>query len=151
MIFHTPPLNIPLDAANGFNQCHHFACYLNGEVSIENVTQLMNATIYNKEAFDHSLITDFISTHKDCRDKLCASAQSPDKLNEVDYLKNREFGLAIFSTEHDPFTNINYIKNLKLKLWKDDLVCIKNSGHYPQLENPNDFNKELLQFLNEKM
>jgi len=147
VIFHTPPLNRTYDAAYGFNQSPHFACYLNGEVSPDNVDLLLDATLYNKNAYEPFLLNDFMNTHPSCRTKLGTSAQANVQLSEIDKLKKATFPIAIFTTDHDPIVNVNYIKELNFRLRSGDLVCINEAGHYPQLENPEAFNRELLNFL----
>ena len=54
--------------------------------------------------------------------------------------------LAIVGRE-DEFTPVDKAEEMKANLWDCELVVIEDSGHMPNLEHPDEFNKVVLDFL----
>lgn len=71
-------------------------------------------------------------------------------MDEVDMLRKSKAPLAIFVGEQDRVVNLEYIENLNLpNLWKEEIHIVQEAGHFAQTDNPDHFNRMLLNFLDE--
>ena len=72
-----------------------------------------------------------------------------ETLNSVDYLKQINTPTLIFAGElsHKALRDLVILEDSLIK--NSQLVILKNSNHMLNIENPDQFNKELLQFLKE--
>lgn len=145
----TPPLTLPPNLQEAFlpNQAMSYA--FRGDLSEEEIKALAGSYI-SKKNNNYEMVRNSIS---DCdpllRPFIGKSIQFELTVDETEILKNAGIPVALFHGENDRLINLDYIKRLNLKLWKGQPVIIKNSTHSPFLENPDDFNSILEDFLSE--
>lgn len=146
-IWHSPPLNQMADAAKGFNQTPHFNCYVSASVTRKELENYFKDNFINKNNFEDFLYTDYESTHSDCRIKLGESVKPEQSIGDIDRLNNLNFPYLVLTADQEIVINDDYIKSLNLKMWKDKMISVPNASHYPQIDNPGEFNKVLLEYL----
>ena len=83
------------------------------------------------------------------RASLGASLIPENLANEVEIIENIAKPVSIFHGMDDQLVNGDYFNELNIPtLWQNQVQIIPNSGHCPHLENSNDFNTILSEFLN---
>lgn len=67
---------------------------------------------------------------------------------QKDVVATTKIPIAVLQGENDSFMSLDYFDSLKWNsLWQDRLFVIKGAGHAPFLENPQDYNSALSEFL----
>ena len=69
------------------------------------------------------------------------------RTDTADSLKNINIPVLIINGEEDKIINIDFAKSLNSKIKGSKLAVMKNSGHFPNMENPEEFNKAVREFL----
>jgi len=69
------------------------------------------------------------------------------RTDTTDSLKNIDMPVLIINGEEDKIINIDSAKSMNCKIKNSQLAIIKNSGHFPNMENPVEFNKAIKDFL----
>jgi len=97
-------------------------------------------------------IDDFNSTDPNARKFLVRNTVKNNLKNEIEIVSNLKIPLAIIHGAHDKSINLEYIKKLKIpSLWKNEVQIIKDAGHTPQWETPDEFNSILEEFVKVKI
>jgi pimeloyl-ACP methyl ester carboxylesterase len=73
-----------------------------------------------------------------------AERESRDEL-----LKSIDVPTILIFGEEDSVTDLNVARSMQNRISNSDLFIIKNAGHYSNLEQPEQFNSVLLNFLTE--
>ena len=83
---------------------------------------------------------------------ILVSSTTPEKLkNEAEVVKNIKEPVAVFHGREDQMLKLSYYEHLEIpSLWQSRAIPIENSGHCPQLENPEEFNSLLVEFIKDK-
>ncbi|MHA1987968.1 MAG: alpha/beta fold hydrolase [Promethearchaeota archaeon] len=91
---------------------------------------------------------DIDNTDPNARKFLVRNTAKNNLKNEIEIVSNLKIPLAIIHGAHDELINLDYIKNLKIPtLWKNQILIIKDAGHSPQWETPDEFNSILEEFV----
>ncbi len=69
--------------------------------------------------------------------------------DESTILKKGEVPVAILHGANETLVNAEYIKNLDLPLWEDQIIIVEDSKHCAFLENPEKFNQIIVRFMNQ--
>lgn len=146
----TPPINFPPNMADYFLPNPIFPLAYKPDLTDEEVTGLASAFVNCNSEVLAIVKNDIERTHQDMRGYLGASLVPENLTNEVEIIKNLKIPIAIFHGKEDQLVNGKYLTELNIPtLWDNEIKMIHNSGHCPQLENPEMFNNILLNFLNE--
>lgn len=146
LIFGTPPLGSVADLGSAFLPNPNFPYLLSGELSAEDARKLADSMLHRKENI--SLLSSSIrDTDPEARLQFGASVGRGEMQDEIAILKNSAIPVAILHGEHDSFVNLDYIKNIDLdKIYGGQVHVVKDSGHCPQLEQPEAFGKFLKKY-----
>ncbi|MCP4522079.1 MAG: alpha/beta hydrolase [Cytophagales bacterium] len=146
LIFGVPPLTSPPDIGSSFLPHPAIPSFFLPELTDEQVTSL--AQSYTSQT-DLSQIEESIkNTDGAFRSTLIQDVGLGNLLDEVTILQNTTIPVCIALGEKDPLCNLSYIQSLpNLPLWKQKIHIIKDGSHSPQMDNVNDFNNLLSQYL----
>lgn len=150
LIFGTPPLGIPPNMAEAFLPNPVAPLLFQNNLTDNEVQLLGSAYIAASDKTEH-LLADILeqikSTDGNARSCLLQNIGAGDLQNETDIVKNLKLPLAILHGENDSVINPNYYQLLQYaNLWENKIHIISESGHSPQMEQPERFNEILLRF-----
>ncbi len=150
VIFGTPPINIPPDMGKYFLPNPVFPLVYKSDLTSDEINNLASAFVKKNIKIPNIIIKDIKRTHKEMRACLGASITPENMTNEVEIIENIGKPISIFHGKDDQLVNGEYFKELNIpSLWQNEIKIMPDSGHCPQLETPEVFNKILLNFLNE--
>lgn len=136
VIFGTPPLGIPPAINEAF------------------LDMRLMPSLLVKEGVEipQFFIDDFNNTDPKARKFLMRNTAKNNLKDEIDIVSNLKMPLAIIHGAHDKLINLDYIKKIQMpSLWKNEVQIIKDAGHSPQWETPDEFNSILEGFVKEKI
>ena len=136
VIFGTPPLGIPPAINEAF------------------LDMRLMPSLLVKEGVEipQFFIDDFNNTDPNARKFLMRNTAKNIFKDEIDIVSNLKIPLAIIHGAHDKLVNLDYIKKIQMpSLWKNEVQIIKDAGHSPQWETPDEFNSILEEFVKEKI
>jgi len=136
VIFGTPPLGIPPAINEAF------------------LDMRLMPSLLVKEGVEipQFFIDDFNNTDPNARKFLMRNTAKNNLKDEIDIVSNLKIPLAIIHGAHDKLINLDYIKKIQMpSLWKNEVQIIKDAGHSPQWETPDEFNSILEEFVKEKI
>lgn len=143
ILFGTPPLGNTGTAISPFlnNSCIPLLFKRNID---ENERKLLIENFISSDCKYVELIEKLlIVSDGQLREQLSIEVASGQLKDEVAEFKNLMCKKFILHGQNDSVINLDYIELLK-DFCSDKLIhVIKNAGHYPQLENPSDFNEIL--------
>lgn len=97
-------------------------------------------------------IDDFNNTDPNAGKFLMRNTAKNNFKDEIDIVSNLKIPLAIIHGAHDKLISLDYIKKIQMpSLWKNEVQIIKDAGHSPQWETPDEFNSILEEFVKEKI
>jgi len=134
IIFGTPPIGIPPAINEAF------------------LDQRLTPSLFVKEGFEipQFFIDDFNNTDPKARKFLLRNTAKNNFKDEIDIVSNLKIPLAIIHGAHDKSISLDYIKKIQMpSLWKNEVQVIKDAGHSPQWETPDEFNTILEEFVKE--
>lgn len=150
VIFGAPPINIPPNMGKYFLPNPFFPLAYKPDLTNDEIKDLASAFVKKNIEIPDVIIEDIKKTHPEMRAYLGASLIPENLTNEVEIIENIGKPVAIFHGKNDQLVNGEYFKELNIPtLWQKEIKIIPDSGHCPQLENPEMFNNILLNFLNE--
>ncbi|MBY8985379.1 MAG: alpha/beta hydrolase [Candidatus Lokiarchaeota archaeon] len=135
-IFGTPPLGIPPAINEAF------------------LDMRLIPSLIVREGFEipQFFIDDINNTDPNARKFLMRNTAKNNLKNEIEIVSNLKIPLAIIHGAHDKLINLEYIKKIQMpSLWKNEIQIIKDAGHSPQWETPDEFNAILEEFVKEKI
>ncbi|MCK4286289.1 MAG: alpha/beta hydrolase, partial [Candidatus Lokiarchaeota archaeon] len=95
-------------------------------------------------------IDDIDSTDPNARKFLTRNTAKNNFKDEKEIVSNLKIPLAVIHGAHDKLINLDYIKQIQMpSLWKNEIQIIKDAGHSPQWETPDNFNSILEEFVKE--
>lgn len=147
----TPPVPLPFEFADFFNADavdQKLDIIGKKELTKEECELWAKACIYESKEL-HRFISELIKqTNGQFRLNFGASVgQGIGIQNEKEIVEQIEMPVAIFEGEFEHWINNEYIRTLNIKkLFKNEVVVIPGSAHYPNLENPERFNETLKSF-----
>ncbi len=130
-IFGTPPLASPASMGDAFFLLPELMVLFMPEADDAALIQFTNKAFYDREKAT-IMIEDYKATDPNVRTTLANPENKfPD---EVNILSEFNKPVALIHSKKDPFINGQYIENLGLNLWKNEIQYIDKAGHYPQIE-----------------
>ena len=148
LIFGSPPF---LGANHPVERSHYphpdFMLAFSGDLTNDQFTALAKMYIREGDHFPDLIMKDIRRTDPRMRPNLGMNT-TPDKLlNEAAIVAGMNSSLAIFHGAQDQLLRAEYFNELTIpSLWKGKVHLI-NSGHCPQIENPEEFNRLLAEFM----
>ena len=106
-------------------------------LSEEQLNAMIDATGNNFGLDDRNLIKqEFRNTDGKMRLELAQAISGAKYSDELQNLEDSKIPLAIVFGEDEKLCNISYFNNINLPKWKNEIKLIKNSGHFPHLDQP---------------
>lgn len=145
----TPPLTIPPKPEEAFLANPAMAYAFKPDIS-DDETSLLAEAFMEKNHPDHALVKMAISQCDPLvRPHIGKSMATEVTSDEAEIIRKANFPVALLHGENDRLVNKEYIGQLNLPLWNDRITLIEKAGHTPFLENPEVFNRTILEFLRE--
>ena len=137
-VFGTPPVKKPLNLGEAFNPVEIIGIMYTDSATDIQIDLLFDTFTHNK-SFNNELISDYKSTDSRVRTDLANELQNPDTLqDELEIFRSLSCPKYILNAEYDPAINLDYLKNINEGNWFK-LIEFAGSGHYPTLENSDEF------------
>lgn len=136
------PIDPPPAFDKIFNPEPALAYFGTAELTEENIQAMYEMCSTNPLVFSY-LKQSLAQTDKTFRSYIVETVL----IDEVTLLKNVATPQLYVMGEHERLYTFDYLKNLGLPLWKDEIQVIPNAGHFPMIDNPIAFNELLLRFL----
>jgi pimeloyl-ACP methyl ester carboxylesterase len=148
IIFGTPPLGIPPALDKAYHPNPILGLAFTGELDADQATAL--AGTYTAGNARPEVIEAISATDTRLRSGLGASIATGNMKDETFIVSNLKKPLAIFHGDADVLVNPGYFAELNIPmLWRNTVHLIPGAGHSPQYENPEAFNKLLMEFVDE--
>lgn len=146
MIFGTPPVGKPM-SANAFHPNPLFSLLFKSDLSEEEVVAVTAGFFRPESRISSVFYEDMRRTLGMAREVLGLSVGEGNYTDEVALVTNINKPLAIAHGELDPLINLSYIKGLDIPtLWRGGIQIIADAGHTPHWEQPERFNRLLVEF-----
>lgn len=143
VIFGTPPLQKPLNLEEAFLPIEALQTFFTENPSDHHIENAISYAIQNKTIKD-ILINDFKNTNPLVRSSLANDIGLGNLKNEYVIYKNLNVPKFIISGDFDPTVNKDYLKQLNTDSGNSEFFEIQNCGHYPSIEQPEEFNNLIL-------
>jgi pimeloyl-ACP methyl ester carboxylesterase len=142
VIFGAPPVQKPehpMERSHFPNPA--FMLAFTGKLDPEQLETLSAAYVAEKAVVPELIKTSLQQVDPLMRGTFGANAGVTTFPDEADIIRNMKRPLAVFHGEGDQMIRGTYFDELAIPtLWRNKLQMIKNSGHCPQTENPEEFN-----------
>ncbi|MGZ3904351.1 MAG: alpha/beta fold hydrolase [Bacteroidia bacterium] len=146
LVFGTPPLDSVASIGNAFLPNPLFPLLLQGTLTKDEALSLAGSML-NEKQHDHCLKNNILATDPSARSHFGASVGKGMVNDEVKIVRGFNFPVAILHGKNDSYINKQYIEGLNFSnLWENKVHVVENSGHVPQLENPQSFNSLLTSY-----
>lgn len=145
--FGAPFMSIPPRMEESFLPNPALPMFYSKELSSEQLTQLADACLFNKKWVEY-IANGMGNSSGLIRELTPGAIGTGSYTDEVEALPKLNIPLAIVHGEKDEFINVNYYSSLTIPtLWQNEVQIVSQSGHFPQLENAEEFNRLLNDFL----
>jgi pimeloyl-ACP methyl ester carboxylesterase len=150
VIFGSPPITIPIQMEHSHYENPAFEMAFKEKLSDEEIQTLSKAFI-KPGAEVPPVITETIKKADPVMRPILVASTTPEKVkNEAEIIHKMKKPIAIFQGKEDQLLKHTYYELLDIPtLWRQKLHLIENTGHCPQIENPEKFNELLIHFLEE--
>ncbi|MEW4922786.1 alpha/beta hydrolase [Algibacter sp. 2305UL17-15] len=146
LVFGTPPVKKPLNIDEAFLQHPVMPLLFKKDLNYEDLDLFTKSLTNNKNV--QFIKKEIKTTDSNFREQLARSIQNGDMPDEVAIIESLNIPIALLCGKGDVVVSIKYINSLSIPtLWKNELILIEKTSHYPQLEAPELFGTLLLQFI----
>ncbi len=149
VIFGTPPFSRHTNLEESHYGHPAYPLTFQAKLNAEQINQL--AAIHVKKAsVIHKVIPESIKKADPAMRPILGASLSEisSQRDEAENLKQLQQPIAIFQGRYDQLLTRTYFDKFEIPtLWRKKVQLIDNSGHCPQLENPQQFNMLLQQFI----
>lgn len=152
VIFGAPPFTKPLQMEHSHYQHPGLALAFKEGLTDAEMHELAKAFVLKDTPVPDVVMESIKKTDPSMRPTLGASSTPDNIKDEATIIKNIKVPVAVLHGEGDQLIRHTYFDRLEIPaLWKNKAQLILNAGHCPQVENPNEFNRLLIEFLQEKI
>lgn len=139
VIFGTPPVKKPINFEEAFIPVEALQTFLTEKPTSEAIKAAANIAVHNKE-YIPTIINDFTKANPLVRKCMADDIFGNNFEDEYTIFTNLKVLKYIIFGEADPSVNPDYLKTVKTASGDNcSLIPIKNCGHYPSLEKPEEF------------
>lgn len=151
-IFGTPPISIPMNMEVAYHPNPAFVLAFKDSLTKEELLQLAGSYINQNGSLLDEIAESISTTDPKMRIVMGESTGRGEFIPELEVLNNSGIPIAVLHGEKDSMINPAYFTSIKLKnFWRNSAQLIKDSGHCPQIEKPDVFNKILIDFLDDSI
>lgn len=147
MFIGTPPIGIPPAMDKMFLPNPNLGVLFMKDVNESEVTLLINDFILGTKYHDF-LKEDFLKADGMLRQTILSNASDGKFIDEINALKKSKTPIAFVCGEKEKIVNNDYFEILSFDTyWKEKLVKIPGAAHCPHIENAEEFNDVLKEFI----
>jgi len=147
MIFGTPPMPANPDMSAMYNPIEAAGLFFKADLTEDEIEALCTNIVLDKSLVDDNFINQVRKTHPQFRSACFKAIVSGEITDEAGTVEKLKIPILIAHGEKDSGIRLDYIEKLNIPaLWNSRVQIIKDSGHCPQFEKPNEFNKLLEEF-----
>lgn len=150
-IFGTAPIGIPPALGEAFFSTPVLEYVFSEALTDQQTREWADYALKPGSEVDRQIITDAIGRSDGrFRRTLGNSIMSAAYTDEIETLKNLSKPWAIFHGKEERLLNLEYLSNLDIPtLWRKEIQVIDDAGHSPHMEQPEQFNQLLEEFIEE--
>jgi pimeloyl-ACP methyl ester carboxylesterase len=112
------------------------ACF-EAQPSLEQIDSLVEETVFSAASNIKQMIKqDFLNTDPLLRTALGNTIATQDYSDELQNLQDTGIPLAFVFGEDDKLCQVHYLDQIDLKIWRNKVQLIKDSGHFSHLDQP---------------
>lgn len=138
VIFGTPPLRVPLNMAEAFLPNPLMGHFFAPAPTNEDLDALLDDVVHQKNVIP-SVKDAFLNTDPAFRTTIAANIGEPNAINdEVEIISALDAPVFVVHSTLESMVNIDYIRSIDTIR---SIYEIEHSGHYPSLEQPDEFNQ----------
>ncbi|HRW62271.1 MAG TPA: alpha/beta hydrolase [Bacteroidales bacterium] len=146
--FGTTPLTVPTMLEKAFLPNPALGLIFKPELTDNEIQQMAGSFVAKDNNIPEEIIQSIKQSDPLVRHYIGKALNSGQTMNEVGIVRNRNIPFAIFQGQEDQLINPEYFNIISKELiWKNKVQIIDKAGHTLQLENPNLFNKLLIDFI----
>lgn len=131
-----------------FKQSEQPSIFFYNETEKDIASKFIKQSIFSSNEAE-AIASDYFKTDPNFRPSLMQAAADGKITDEILTLQKKGISLCIIFGKEDNIVNLDYLDNSSLKLWKDRINIIDNSGHYVHLDNPEKVNKIIAEYAEE--
>lgn len=147
MIFGTPPLANPPQIEEAFLPIPELGFMFKNLLTKEE-SELWASSMVTDPDVCKVVAEQLFATDPKTREYLGESVTKLEFKNEVEIVRHMNIPLAILQGKMERLINLDYIRSLQTPtLWRGKVQLIDNAGHFPQMENADQFNEFLIDFI----
>ena len=147
-IFGTPPFGKPLQMDACYVDTQPVVTWFTPHPAPEALEAAAATFVAPGNNVPPALLEDFRATHPKVRADITSTLQAGEYEDEVTVVRNLRVPLAILHGAQDALVSGRYLDELQSPtLWRNKVQRIAAAGHLPHQEQPESFNKILLDFL----
>ncbi len=146
----TPPVGDPVEFEKMFLPSSAGALITKSDLSDKELETWVTESMFSAAESTLQVANDIKNTDRQFRDFFGQSLVSGKYKNEVAIIAGTNISIAVAHGESDRLVNGEYFIGIPFQnLWQQQIKIIKQCGHYPQIEQPERFNKLLVEYLNQ--
>lgn len=150
VIFGTPPISIPMDMELAYHPNPAFALAFKDALTNDELLQLAGSFINNNDSLLEEIAATIANADPKMRLIMGESTGKGEFIHELEALNKSAIPIAVIHGEKDSMINPKYFSSIDIKnFWRKEAQIIKDSGHCPQLEKPEEFNRVLKDFIDD--
>lgn len=143
VIFGAPPLKKPLNFEEAYLPVEALQTFFKEHPQEKEIELSIKAIIKTKSA-KNQLITDFKKSNPLVRKAIATDAAESNFADEYDFFTNSKTSKYIIVGDHDVSVNTKYLHKVADACnGTCKIIPFKNCGHYPSIEQPQEFNTTL--------
>ncbi len=149
LIFGSPLLSNPPDLASAFLPNEITSYFFKKELDTNKIDSLVRESLNSPPLEQDLLFLRNIIKQSDghVRESLAETLPQLIFKDEIKIIEETNIPVAILHPENDKFINGQYYNRLRIKnLWNNDVIRIKESGHFLNWDQPDIFNNTLNDF-----
>lgn len=148
VIMGAPPLSKSLDLSAGFFFNLKAYVLFKRQLNEEELHKFCLLVSKDYQKFDYTLKDDVLKADSKFRSDFKLTLSRGEFTNQVEVVEAITYPIAIFHGVNDDYVKPEYYKKIKISnLWKGSVQLISEASHSPHLENPEEFNKMLNNFV----
>lgn len=142
VIFGTPPVKKPLNLEEAFLPIAALQTFFTENPTEQEIINAAEVALANTKD-SKVIIDDFKNTIPRVRKCIAEDILDNNLANEHEIYENLDVHKFIIAGDNDPSVNLAYQKRLNKISKKSNLIVFDNCGHYPSLEQPEEFLKTI--------
>lgn len=144
----TPPIELPINFESAFNPVVEMSVLFEEAPTDNLLDAFLKKAVVNPTVKD-SIKANFVKTHPKARGYIANAIPKNEWSNQRAIFRDLQIPKYIAHGLKDPFINLDYLEEIKTENQpKCSLTLFMESGHYPMLETPKDFEEYVVKICN---